>query len=149
MFAKIKDNRVVEWPIPSLTSLFPNTSFPVPLTPADMPEGYVIVGTVPPPVFGSNEKVAPGLPVKQGDRWVQSWNITPMTPEEIQQRYDAQAAQVREERNMRLAASDWTQLPDAPVDYSAWVAYRSELRTLTEQSGFPFDVQWPVQPNRV
>ena len=37
--------------------------------------------------------------------------FTPPAPD-----YDAQWAVIRTERNARLAASDWTQLPDAPVD---------------------------------
>lgn len=31
-------------------------------------------------------------------------------------------------RDWRLAVSDWTQLPDAPVDREAWAAYRQALR---------------------
>ena len=31
-------------------------------------------------------------------------------------------------RDRLLAASDWTQLPDAPVDRDAWAAYRQALR---------------------
>ena len=31
-------------------------------------------------------------------------------------------------RNRLLAASDWTQLPDAPVDKTAWAIYRQNLR---------------------
>lgn len=146
MYAKIENNQVVEWPIQNMQPLFPNTSFPSPLTQSDMPDGYVIVGVIPPPTPGPNEKVVPGMPVQQGDAWVQSWDVVPMTPEEIQERYDAAAAQVRQERDVKLAASDWTQLPDAPVDQAAWAAYRAELRAVTDQAGFPFNVIWPDQP---
>lgn len=31
-------------------------------------------------------------------------------------------------RDTKLTASDWTQLPDAPVDREAWAAYRQALR---------------------
>lgn len=34
----------------------------------------------------------------------------------------------RHHRNRLLAASDWTQLPDAPVDRQAWADYRQALR---------------------
>ena len=43
----------------------------------------------------------------------------------------------REYRNQLLTASDWTQLPDAPVDREAWAAYRQALRDL------PNNVNWP------
>lgn len=58
----------------------------------------------------------------------------------------AQAKVVRDDRNRRLADCDWTQLPDAPVDSTAWAAYRQELRDISAQAGFPWDIQWPEQP---
>ena len=56
------------------------------------------------------------------------------------------AATVRAERTRELAECDWTQLADAPVDTTAWATYRTELRDVTEQAGFPHDVTWPVEP---
>lgn len=56
------------------------------------------------------------------------------------------ADEIRARRNALLAASDWTQLPDAPVDQTAWAAYRQALRDITEQEGFPANVIWPTQP---
>jgi len=35
---------------------------------------------------------------------------------------------MRHQRDLRLAASDWTQTADAPVDKAAWAAYRQALR---------------------
>ena len=43
----------------------------------------------------------------------------------------------REYRDQLLTASDWTQLPDAPVDKSAWAAYRQALRDLTDHVNWP------------
>lgn len=57
------------------------------------------------------------------------------------------AEQIRQQRNRFLSASDWTQLPDAPVDQTAWAAYRQSLRDITDQEGFPANVVWPVQPS--
>ena len=57
---------------------------------------------------------------------------------------------VRQERNRRLSACDWTQLPDAPLNdeqRDAWVVYRHILRTLTEIDS-PADIVWPKEPNR-
>lgn len=56
------------------------------------------------------------------------------------------AEQVREQRNQLLAASDWTQVADAPVNKTAWAAYRQELRDVTSQVGFPVIIDWPVEP---
>jgi hypothetical protein len=59
---------------------------------------------------------------------------------------DEIAGQVRAERNTKLTASDWTQVADAPVDKAAWATYRQALRDVTEQSGFPWTITWPTQP---
>jgi hypothetical protein len=56
------------------------------------------------------------------------------------------AAEARATRNSLLAASDWTQVADAPVDQAAWATYRQELRDITTQEGFPEAVTWPVAP---
>ena len=64
-----------------------------------------------------------------------------------EQRIDEKvAAAVRTERTRKLAECDWTQLADAPVDTTAWATYRTELRDITEQAGFPHDVTWPAEP---
>lgn len=148
MYAKIENKAVVEWPISSLTDLFPNTSFPAPMTDAAMPDGYVMVGVTEPPQPGPGQKVVPGQPVQQGGKWVQSWDIVPMTDQEIQERHEAQANTVRAERNRLLTESDWTQVADAPVDRTAWAGYRQSLRDVTAQAGFPFNIVWPEQPAR-
>lgn len=53
---------------------------------------------------------------------------------------------IRSERNAKLSACDWTQLPDAPVDKNIWATYRQELRDITNQSD-PFNIIWPSEPN--
>jgi hypothetical protein len=43
-------------------------------------------------------------------------------------------ATLRAERDRRLAASDWTQMPDSPLSASmkaAWAVYRQALRDMT------------------
>ncbi|MBD3728774.1 MAG: hypothetical protein IE933_03630 [Sphingomonadales bacterium] len=53
----------------------------------------------------------------------------------------------RRERDRRLAASDWTQLPDAPLAATPrdeWSAYRQALRDLDMDSS-----DWPLPPATV
>ena len=55
---------------------------------------------------------------------------------------------VRTERNARLAACDWTQLPDCPltnVKQAEWAIYRQALRDITNQTD-PFNIIWPQEP---
>ncbi len=58
-----------------------------------------------------------------------------------------QSENVRQDRNRRLAESDWTQLDDTPVTNKLdWATYRQALRDLPEKDGFPWAVDWPAQP---
>jgi len=59
---------------------------------------------------------------------------------------DIQADEVRTQRDALLSQSDWTQVPDAPVDQQAWAEYRQALRDLPQQAGFPTEITWPVKP---
>lgn len=69
------------------------------------------------------------------------------TPPTAQAVYDVRAAIVRTNRDRRLTASDWTQLPDVPEEIrDAWAGYRQRLRDVTEQPGFPAEVTWPAPP---
>ena len=83
---------------------------------------------------------------KQGSNWVEQWVETPATPEQIAERTAAKEAEVRQQRNQLLSACDWTQLPDAPVPAAPWAAYRQELRDVTAQAGFPWEITWPEAP---
>lgn len=49
-------------------------------------------------------------------------------------------------RDGLLSECDWTQVPDAPVDQSAWAAYRQQLRDLPENTTDPANVVWPTKP---
>lgn len=84
--------------------------------------------------------------IKQDDIWIEHWFTTPATPEQITQRTATKASEVRVDRNQRLANCDWTQLSDAPVDKNIWVTYRQQLRDITKQTGFPWNITWPEQP---
>jgi hypothetical protein len=72
------------------------------------------------------------------DYTTKQW-VDPRTPE-------TQWPVVRAQRNARLSASDWTQLPDVPLaTKEAWAAYRQALRDVTLQPD-PFAIIWPVSP---
>lgn len=73
-------------------------------------------------------------------------SVEPMPQDQITAMEEAKASAIRSERNEKLSASDWTQVPDAPVDKAAWATYRQALRDITAQAGFPHSVTWPVKP---
>lgn len=82
--------------------------------------------------------------------------LTPTEVAEVEARaanapseHDILAQKVRRERDRLLAASDWTQLADAPLSASektAWATYRQAQREIPQQAGFPHTVSWPTKP---
>ena len=59
------------------------------------------------------------------------------------------ASSVRSQRDAKLSATDYlvaSDYPISPEDLEAVKAYRQALRDIPEQSGFPKNVQWPVEP---
>ena len=58
----------------------------------------------------------------------------------------ALAADVRADRNARLAATDWMASQDVTMS-DEWRTYRQELRDVPSQSGFPTSVTWPTAPD--
>jgi hypothetical protein len=79
-----------------------------------------------------------------------AWTITKSVVNKTQEQIDADTAnksvEVRNKRNELLTESDWTQLPDSPVDRALWASYRQSLRDVTLQAGFPWNVTWPAKP---
>jgi len=55
--------------------------------------------------------------------------------------------ELRLSRRRLLNNSDWTQVPDAPVDSAAWAVYRQQLRDLPANTTDPRTVEWPVPPS--
>jgi hypothetical protein len=105
--------------------------------------GVLIVRPVDPPRTPGMVPVE-GEPEQRNGGWWQTWREVPVEPP--QRDMDALRAAVRADRNARLAACDWTQLADAPVNALAWAQYRQALRDVPSQDGFPWDVLWPAPP---
>ncbi len=68
----------------------------------------------------------------------------------IQPSNDIIMQRVRASRNSALIKTDFTQLDDYPSELkSLWIEYRTQLRNLTNQPGFPTSVVWPVPPEQI
>lgn len=131
-----------------IRSQFTNTSFPKPFV---APAPYAFVKESSKPAFDPMiEEVIEVAPVKTESGWFQAWEIKPLPAETVaanqQKAYEQRAAEIRASRNDFLKQSDWTQVDDAPVDKTAWAAYRQSLRDVPTQEGFPWDVTWPKKP---
>lgn len=125
----------------SLKFLHPNVSFPaaIPLSLLNEYSVFEVTLTTPPTYDALTEDLKESLPEQSSGQWVQAWVV-------IRKPEDIAAKNVRNKRNDILATSDWTQLPDSPVDRQAWAVYRQKLRDMTDQAGFPYAVVWPIKP---
>jgi len=66
-----------------------------------------------------------------------------------QQAYNAAAKPIIEKRDGLLYASDWTQIPNnplTPTQQQSWTVYRQELRDITKQTNYPWNVVFPNKP---
>ena len=126
----------------------PNTSFPRNPSDAVLADWNVfpVVEQSPPEYNPANQNLNQLNPTLVDGEWLQTWQVTAASAEEIAERLQNKEAEVRQQRNELLSACDWTQLPDSPTDHEAWAAYRQELRDVTAQEGFPWDVTWPESP---
>lgn len=73
------------------------------------------------------------------------WTAPPQpTPEELRAR---EVLNVRVNRDMLLAQTDWTQAADVPqTTKDKWAPYRQALRDVPQQEGFPDNIVWPTPP---
>lgn len=105
-------------------------------------QGYIL-GTVSDTQYYLDKSIPVAMPPKPSEYHVfdyttKQW-IDPRTPE-------TEWPLIRAERDRRLLASDWTQLPDVPLaTKEAWAVYRQALRDITNQPD-PFNITWPEPP---
>ena len=154
MLVKATNGQIDQYPytVGNLRRDNPNTSFPKRI-PDEMLAGWGVhtVNPVPAPSHDDRtqwleQNAQPHL--EQG-KWFLGWTVKDKTAEEVQEYDDNVAAVARSQRNALLSASDWTQLPDAPIDATAWAVYRQALRDITAHPNWPNlnDADWPVNPN--
>lgn len=91
------------------------------------------------------------IPIKPGDGYTYdgaNWNAPSQS-----WLYQQAAQKIRFERDRRLLkevdpiatnAIRWGEL--SQEQKSAWITYRQELLDISQQSGFPFNVVWPIKP---
>ena len=149
MKVKITDGSVDVFPysLKLLKQDNPDTDFPNPMTDDDF-ESWgvfnVVMGDC--PVVAHNETIDPhSEPTLVDDVWTVGWAVRDLTEEEVVMK----AAMSRDLRCTRLADSDWTQTNDSPLDDQTkvlWATYRTALRDISGQSGFPTDIIWPDSP---
>ena len=159
MYAKILNNAIVKYPYqwtdfeadnnntnygypqPDLLTIFPQTDI------ANQGYTVVLVASATKPIINeATQSVEEDTPTLINEVWTQNWVVTTLTTDQQAALTTNEAVKIRQQRNAKLTACDWTQVADAPVDKTAWSTYRQSLRDLPKESGFPWTITWPTQP---
>ena len=149
MYLKLENGNIrYPYTISELKSENPNTSFPAVLT-NEVLESFEVY-----PVQSTDytndytKNIEEGTPILFESSYIQVWNITDATEEEISTKLEEKWVEVRIMRDALLAQSDWTQFQDSPLSgtqLTEWQTYRQSLRDITNQSN-PFEITWPTKP---
>ena len=132
---------------------YPNISFPKPLTPYVI-ETYkldaILEGAQPQTTPPYETVVRQGIEEIKG-KWFTKYVIGPIfnnqeDEDSYRLRIDTQASEgIRSTRNSLISKSDWMGCSDVIMS-DEWREYRQELRDITDQEGFPHNVEWPEEP---
>ena len=162
MYAKILNNEVVKYPYqwtdfeadnnntnygypqPDLLTIFPQTDI------ANQGYTVVLVASATKPIINeATQSVEEDTPTLINEVWTQNWVVTTLTTDQQAALTTNEAVKIRQQRNAKLTACDWTQVSDVPVDKTVWATYRQALRDLPSATGFPWDMIWPTEPTGV
>jgi hypothetical protein len=154
MFIKLENGQPTGNPLidQNMWYLFPNFNWNRVITPNMIAElGYGIFEFTQIPQAPRYTKIAETKPALNANNgiWYQQWETVDMNQDEKNEVNVKQAINVRYQRNGKLQETDWVLLPDSPLSDAmkqTMIVYRQQLRDVTEQSGFPWDVVWPNNP---
>lgn len=153
MYILVKNGSIVSdsYSLNKLRQDNPDVSFPVVITSEILQEFGVFYLEDNPPT-----NVDPYRSVRKTDitftstgEWVQNYEVVPATEQEIKTRTVSESETVRLNRDKLLTKSDWVVIKalenSQPLSFD-WAEYRQQLRDITAQPGFPFNIQWPSAP---
>ena len=149
MLVKIINDAVDTFPytVRQLKQDNPNTSFPEAVSGLDLSDYgvYGVTVSAKPSAVHDEKVVSDTEPTLVDGVWTLGWTVRDLTADEIA----SEAKAVRRDRDELIVESDWTQMPDSPLDSAAktsWASYRTALRDIPTQSNFPTNITWPTQP---
>jgi len=151
--AFVKEGKIVKYPIGRLdiSRKFPSALLPADLSQLDLTAYGVVhvVLTPQPEIDVCRQKLEADTPSLIDGQWHETWKVVDLSESEIAGIAAALAEENRSKRNQLLVDTDWTQLTDSPLDAddkAAWALYRETLRMIPQQTGFPWNVNWPPTP---
>jgi hypothetical protein len=149
MYLKLENGNIrYPYTISELKLENPNTSFPAVLTNEVLEsfDVYYVESTEYTNDYTKN--IEEGTQILSDSSYIQIWNITDATEEEISAKLEEKWVEVRIMRDALLAQSDWTQFQDSPISGTnlvEWQTYRQSLRDVTSQQN-PYNLSWPAKP---
>jgi len=154
MYVKLTNGSVDQYPytIGHLRRDNPNVSFPRIVSDAMLAryDVYPVVdGTVPSYDTRTEKVETPTLPTLVNGAWTIVYSIVDLTDSEVLARTNSAASSVRKQRDDLLDDTDWVvvkALENGESVASDMKQYRSDLRNITDQASFPYDLTWPTKP---
>lgn len=109
LYAQIADGVVIRYPVTQtdLRRQNPDVSFPAGWLSTDLLTsfGYTVVRYAHPADFdAATHQAVEGTPIQEGDVWNQTWQVVPLTPDEIEARLQALQAGIVHQTQQRLDA---------------------------------------------
>ena len=121
--------------------------------------GEIVAAGSPMTAYGDTAVICVSAQIDISTHYVNGATLTPMPPKPSRhhvfnyttKQWVLDESKAKDEasivRSRHLMASDWTQLPDVPLaTKEAWATYRQALRDITEQEGYPLNINWPISP---
>jgi hypothetical protein len=154
MFIKIENNSPIGYPIleNNLRAILTDRSLPLEIKTSDIiDKGFAVYKSISKPETGDFEVAEEDSFSFDGTIVTQKWKVRPMTSEEKTEFTEFKKMEVLSNVQLELVQSDWTELPSNQQRKTEewkieWAEYRQKLREVKDQSGFPFQVDWPKKP---
>ena len=152
MFVKITNGQPqANYTIGDLRKDHPNVSFPRNISDEVLAAYNVFrVTEVPAPDYDTRtHRLVTQAPALVNGVWTVSRVAVEKDQAQIDNETEQKAASVRAERDAKLAACDWRVVKHLELNENipgVWEVYRQGLRDVPAQAGFPWDIQWPSQP---
>jgi hypothetical protein len=146
---------VIEYPysIEKLRSDNPETSFPAVMSEEELSAWgvYPVTEEAVPAFNEATEQLEQTQPTLINGSWLAGWMLATASTEEQAKRTADKVKRVEQNIQSALKNSDYTQLSDYPgteARKSAFRAWRQAIRDLPLQSRYPWQIEWPMPPER-
>jgi hypothetical protein len=152
MYVKITNGAVDQFPytVAELRRENANTSFPKKIQDTTLNSwGVYRVTLEDTPSFNANTQTISmdAAPTLVGGEWTVGWTVNNMSQSDIDIKEDATATVLREQRDTKLAETDWWASSDLTMT-AEQTAYRQALRDITSHANWPHldEADWPTKP---